>query len=296
MESRAYAPGHITGFVEFPIRIGDPLILGSRGAGVCIDHGILTHIILEPSNKNHVNIYINNKLEDDAEVSKYVISYYLMNTSKKFNIEVRHYSSIPIGYGLGSSGAAALSLSLALNNLLNLFDNLKAAQVAHIADLECKCGMGTVIAEYYGGLELRLKAGAPGIGYVKQLQFNDNYKVVILPLNPISTKEFLTNKISLINGIGGKMLKELEENPTIDEFLRLSFLFARSIKFGDKRSYDIIEELRANGYYSSLAMFGESIFTIVKNDEINDVCSILTKYGKPIITNINKDGAKVIDT
>lgn len=296
MESRAYAPGHITGFVEFPIRTGNPLIRGSRGAGVCIDHGILTHIVLEPSNKNHVNVYINNKLENDAEVSKYVISYYIMNTSKKFNIEVRHYTSIPIGYGLGSSGAAALSLSLALNNLLNLFDNLKAAQVAHIADLECKCGMGTVIAEYYGGLELRLKAGAPGIGYVKRLQFNDNYKVVILPLNPISTKEFLTNKISLINGIGGKMLKELEENPSVEEFLKLSFLFARSIKFGDKRSYNIIEELRENGYCSSLAMFGESVFTIVKNDEINNVCSILTKYGKPIITNINKGGAKVIDT
>ncbi len=296
MQSKAYAPGHITGFVEFPIRARDPLIVGSRGAGVCIEHGILTYVTLEPSEKNKVDIYINDRVDNNAEVSRYVIDYYLKRITKMFKVEVKHYSSIPIGYGLGSSGAAALSLSLALNNILQLFNEVRAAQIAHIADLECKCGMGTVIAEYYGGLEMRLRAGAPGIGYVKRLAFDDNYNVIILPLNPISTREFLTNKISLINGIGGKMLKELEEDPTIEKFLRLSFLFARSIKFVDGICYNIIDELRENGYYSSLAMFGESIFTIVKDNELHNVYKLLAKYGNPMITSINKSGAKVIDT
>ncbi|GIU72368.1 MAG: kinase [Candidatus Nitrosocaldaceae archaeon] len=294
VESEAFAPGHITGFVEFPIKEGDPLSIGSRGAGVCIDKGVITRVSLEPDYDNDVSIYINDRLSD-AEVSMYVIDYYLKHINKKFKIIVKHYLDIPIGYGLGSSGAAALSLSLALNDALQLFDNLKAAQIAHIADLECRCGMGTVTAEYYGGLEMRLKAGAPGVGYVKHIDA-DGYKVVILCLKPVSTKEFLTNKISFINGLGGKMLYKLDKEPSIERFLKYSSMFARSIKFVDDKCYEIMDELEEHGYYSSLAMFGETVFTIVKDDDINKVNKILTKYGNVIISSIDSKGARVIDT
>ncbi len=292
MQSRAFAPGHITGFVEFPVREGDPLSIGSRGAGVCIDRGVLTEVSLEPSNENKVSIYINNRLSE-AEVSIYVVNYYLANIDKKFKVVVKHNLDIPIGYGLGSSGAAALSLSLALNDLLHLFSRVRAAQIAHMADLEYRCGMGTVTAEYYGGLEMRLKEGAPGIAYLKQLEHGKE-KVVILCLKPVSTKEFLTNKIEMINGLGGKMLKKLDEKPTIEEFLKLSSIIARSIKFVDNKCYAIMDLLHKNGYNSSLAMFGETIFTIV--DEVDEVKSILSEYGDVIVALIDSRGARVIDT
>ena len=291
MESRAFAPGHITGFVEFPVREGDPLSIGSRGAGVCINRGVLTDVLLEPSNENQVYIYINNRLSE-AEVSKYVLDYYLANIDERFKVTINHSLNIPIGYGLGSSGAAALSLSLALNDILKLFSDTKAAQIAHIADLACRCGMGTVTAEYYGGLEMRLKEGAPGVGYVKHLKHR-NEKVVILCLKPISTKEFLTNKIEMINGLGGKMLKKLDEDPTVDEFLRLSSIFARSIKFVDDRCYAIMDLLDKKGYNSSLAMFGETIFTITDDPA---TISILEEYGDVLVADIDEKGARIVDT
>lgn len=294
MESRAFAPGHITGFVEFPVREGDPLTIGSRGAGVCIDKGVFTRVSLEASDKNQVYIYINNRL-GEAEVSRYVVNHYLANIDKKFKVIVEHDLDIPIGYGLGSSGAGALSLSLALNDLLYLFSNIRAAQLAHMADLECRYGMGTVTAEYYGGLEMRVKAGAPGVGSVKHLEHRDE-KVIILCLKPVSTKEFLTNKIELINGLGGKMLSKLDREPTIGEFLKLSSAFASSIKFVDDRCYAIMDLLNEKGYHSSLAMFGETIFTIVRDEDVNDIKSILGEYGAIMIASIDDKGARVIDT
>ncbi len=294
MHAMAFAPGHITGFVEFPIIEGDPLYIGSRGAGVCIDKGVLTKVSLEPDDDNSIHIYINGRLAE-AEVSRYVVNHYLSLIERKYKVVVEHNLDIPIGYGIGSSGAAALSLSLALNDALQLFDELKAAQIAHIADLKCKCGMGTVIAEYYGGFEMRVKAGAPGIGYLKCLE-HDKDIAVILCLEPVSTRDFLTNKISLINGLGGKMLKRLEEDPTIDQFLKLSSVFARSIKFVSNRCYSIMDELTKHGYKSSIALFGETVFTIVSKDDANNVKSLLEGYGDPIIAQINDDGARVIDT
>ena len=41
---------------------------------------------------------------------------------------------------------------------------------------------------------------------------------MIVCFNPISTKKFLKEKISLINGLGGKMVKELIKSKDIDEF------------------------------------------------------------------------------
>ncbi|MEM2856047.1 MAG: hypothetical protein QW416_02985 [Candidatus Nitrosocaldaceae archaeon] len=292
---KAFAPGHITGFVEFPIKHGDTLSIGSRGAGVCINKGVLTCISLRESNKNNISIYINDKIVNNADVSLYVARYYLSLLKKRFDLTIKHYIDIPIGYGIGSSGAAALSLSYALNDALQLFDKLHAAQIAHIADLECKCGMGTVVAEYHGGFEMRLEAGAPGISKVKKLDY-DKDNVIVLCLDAISTKEFLTNKISLINGIGGKMLTKLDSNPTIDNFLDLSSRFARSVKFMSKKCYSIMDELLEHGYNSSLAMFGETIFTIVSDNDVEYVKTLLERYGKVIVAKIDNNGARIIDT
>ena len=284
-KASAYASGHITGFVEFPVRYGDPLSIGSRGAGVCIDRGVISNVMIRDSNTNKVKIYINGMLAEDAEVSRFVVENYLNKLDDSYEVIVDHRLNIPIGYGLGSSGSAALSLSLALNAIFKLFNNLKAAQIAHLADLYCKCGMGTVIAEYHGGVEMRVKAGAPGIGEVRSIKHGKDDKVVILCSSPVSTREFLTSKISYINGLGGKMLAKLENEPSIDNLLELSLRFARSIGFG-KRLYNIIDMLSSKGYKASLAMFGETIFTIVKDNEVDEVTRLLASYGEALVCSI----------
>jgi len=291
----AFSPGHITGFVEFPILPDDPVLTGSRGAGFCISRGVKTRVRAESSSKNDLAIFVNGKFADDAEVSKYVVEAYLKLAKEPLSIRVEHDLEIPVGYGLGSSGAAALSLSFALNKALDTgLSDIKAAQIAHKVDLACKCGLGTVLTEYHGGFEMRLKAGAPGVGVVDKIAVGDQ-KVVILCVAPTSTKDFLTNKISLVNGLGGKMLIKLTKTRSIDDFMEMSLQFAKSIGFVSDRCQRVINEMIANGYRCSIAMFGETIFSIVKKDHVKEAQRILRKYnGELLVCDIDSNGAKMI--
>jgi pantoate kinase len=291
----AFSPGHVTGFVEFPVSPNDPILRGSKGAGFCISKGVKTIVSAERSSRNDLSIFMNGKLADDAEVSRYVVEEYLQLLKEPFSIRVEHDLEIPVGYGLGSSGAAALSLSLALNNALDAgLSNVEAAQIAHKADLACRCGLGTVLAEYHGGFEMRLNAGAPGVGIVEKITV-DNHKAVILCMAPMSTKEFLTNKVSLINGLGGKMLSKLVKTRSIDDFVEMSLQFARSIDFVSDKCQQVIDEMIANGHKCSTAMFGETVFSIVKNDYVKDVQRILTKHDGELLTcDIDYLGARTI--
>ncbi len=293
MRGLAFSPGHITGFVQFPILQKDPLLNGSLGAGFSISSGIRTKVNVERSDRKNCSININGK-SDDAEVSKYVVDEYFALLNKNYNLKVEHESEIPIGYGLGSSGAAALSLSYALNEALGKpLSSIEAAQVAHKADLLCKCGVGTVIAEFNGGFEMRLSPGAPGIGVIEKIPVHDR-KAVLFCVAPVSTKEFLTNKIQLINGLGGKMLSKLITSKSIDDFMKLSLEFARSIGFMSHKCNNIVDDLLANEYTSSTAMFGETIFSIVKNDDVKNIRKILDRHdGKILICDIDNNGARV---
>lgn len=293
MRGLAFSPGHITGFVQFPMLQKDPLLNGSLGAGFSISSGIRTKVNVERSDRKNCSININGK-SDDAEVSKYVVDEYFALLNKNYNLKVEHESEIPIGYGLGSSGAAALSLSYALNEALGKpLSSIEAAQVAHKADLLCKCGVGTVIAEFNGGFEMRLSPGAPGIGVIEKIPVHDR-KAVLFCVAPVSTKEFLTNKIQLINGLGGKMLSKLITSKSIDDFMKLSLEFARSIGFMSHKCNNIVDDLLANEYTSSTAMFGETIFSIVKNDDVKNIRKILDRHdGKILICDIDNNGARV---
>ena len=296
MESAAaFSPGHITGFVEFPTAPKDPVLTGSKGAGFCITRGVKTIVHAERAARNDFSIFIDGKFAEDAEVSRYVVQEYLRILRQPFSIRVEHYLEIPVGYGLGSSGAAALSLSYALNKALNTgLSDVEAGQIAHKADLACRCGVGTVLAEYHGGFEMRLNAGAPGVGVVEKIPLTDQ-KVVILCIAPMLTKEFLTNKISLINGLGGKMLGKLVKTKNVNDFLDMSLQFAASIGFVSDRCQQVIDEMLANGYKCSTAMFGETVFSIVRNDSVRDVQRILSNYnGELLVCDIDYQGARIL--
>ncbi|MCS6767379.1 MAG: hypothetical protein RMJ59_00345 [Candidatus Nitrosocaldus sp.] len=317
--ARAFAPGHITGFVEFPtIMLDDPLLMGSKGAGVCISKGITTDVYIYPASegddgRGEVSIYINGEPCADADVSLYVLSEYLKlvdGHADGLRIDVMHRADIPIGYGLGSSGAAALSLSYALNSALMLgLSREEAARIAHKADLACRCGAGTVIAEYHGGLEMRLKAGAPGVGVVESILDDGHlhdYRVLILCISPYPTKEFLTNRMSTINGLGGRMLRELALNRSIDTLLDLSYRFARSIDFITDRAARVIDALHALGCRASVALFGETVFTMVRSERADEVERVLAYYRDEYSSSssschllscpIDTRGARLLDT
>jgi len=294
--AKAFSPGHITGFFEIPHEKHSHFLhRGSKGAGFSIDRGIATTVQVYESAKPGYQIYINGSRTRSAEVSSWVVEEYLKLAKRSFFVKVDHDIGIPIGFGLGSSGASALSLSYALNEALGMgLSRTLAAQIAHRADIACKTGLGTVIAEFAGGFEMRTDAGAPGIGIISKIDL-ENYKAVVLCLAPISTKSFLTNRMDEINGLGGVMLKKLSKSKSVDDFLKMSNEFAGTLGLTEGRCKEPIAALKAKGIESSVALFGQTVFTLVPKARAEEAADSLKDFGGTLLVcNVDSSGARVL--
>ena len=296
--AKAFSPGHITGFFEVPHDYSCFHFLhrGSKGAGFSIDRGIITTAYLYESAKADYQISINGIKSHNAEVSKWVIEEYLKLVGKPYFINIHHDVEIPIGFGLGSSGAAALSLSYALNQVLNTgLNRTQAAQIAHHAEIACNTGLGTVIAEFAGGFEMRTSAGAPGVGSVSKINLDKNYKVIVLCLAPILTRSFLTNRINEINGLGSIMLSKLSASRSFDDFLKMSHGFAEMLNLTEGKCRGPIVALKTRGIESSVALFGQTVFTVVSEERAAEAAGVLREFGHTLIVcNIDNVGARML--
>jgi len=293
--AKAFSPGHITGFFEVPhCGYFHFLDRGSKGAGFSIDKGVTTTVHVYESAKADYRISIGGVRAVNADVSKWVVEEYLKLVNKPYFVNIEHDIGIPVGFGLGSSGAAALSLSYALNEALDAgLSRTQAAQVAHHAEIDCKTGLGTVLAEFTGGFEMRIGAGAPGIGSVTKIDLA-NYKAVVLCLAPISTKSFLTNRINEINGLGGVMLDKLSASRSVEEFLTMSYKFAKKLDLTEGKCSGPIAALKLRGIESSVALFGETVFTLVPQARSKEAKDTLKGFGGTLLVgNIDNDGARV---
>jgi pantoate kinase len=297
--AKAFSPGHITGFFEIP-QGNSPsfhfLHKGSKGAGFSVDRGIATTAYVYESTKTNYDIQINGVKNCDAEVSKWVIEEYLKLADRPYFVSISHEVKIPIGFGLGSSGAAALSLSYALNQALAIgLSATQAAQIAHMAEIACNTGLGTVIAEFAGGFEMRTSAGAPGIGSITKISLDENYKAIVLCLAPISTKSFLRKRMNEANGLGSVMLNNLSASRSLHDFLKMSSKFAETLNLTEGRCKAPIAALKARGFESSVALFGQTVFTIVPSENANEVTNALSEFGgKLIVCSIDSAGARVL--
>ena len=292
--ARAFSPGHITGYFEPSIEKSPNLLhVGSIGAGFSIDHGISTTVAAYESNSRGFEISINGRTHSHADVSKQVVEKYLRMYSKNIYLSIWHEVSIPIGYGLGSSGAAALSLSIALNKALNTgLTDIQVAQVAHIAEIECGTGLGTVISEFHGGFEVRSSPGGPGVGLIKSTPLED-YRAVILCISPISTKKWL-DAIQMKNiRSSGLVSAQINHLDSPEVFLEASQKLAVSMGLTSGRCRAPMLALSAEGFKPSVALFGETVFTLVKREAVKKAAEILKPFaGTLLICKIDSLGAR----
>jgi len=215
-------------------------------------------------------------------------------------IVVEHQVDMPIGAGFGTSGAAALSLALALNEAFKLgITKMEAAQIAHGAEVECKTGLGTVIAETFGGIEIRTKPGAPGIGEIRHIPAEKDMVVTCLSFGPLSTRKFLTDEAvrKRINEFGGKLLDRLVEEPSVANFMKFSRQFAEHVGLISDKLRSVLKATDEAGFVCSMPMFGESIFTIIKKDALPELLKIFDEHnpsGKTIVSGIDSEGARLL--
>ncbi|MEE8354566.1 MAG: GHMP kinase, partial [Candidatus Bathyarchaeia archaeon] len=224
-EASAFAPGHLTGFFQICDDPEDPLLKGSRGAGFSIDMGVQTRVRVEPSERDIISVVMNGRVTGEAVVSENAVRRMLAMAEEPQRVEVTHEIEIPIGAGFGSSGGGALTIALAMNEALGLgMSYVDASRVAHLAEIECKTGLGTVFAATQGGFGVLYKPGAPGIGESIKYDRSDELAAFCVHFGPISTREALSDPDlrRRINDLGGNFVDEIRGNLGPSRFMELS--------------------------------------------------------------------------
>ncbi len=297
MRGAAFCPAHITGFFKADLETEKKSFekLGSLGAGFSIKDGVTTSVELFPSDKQSCEISITGYQPDNTVVSEFVFSEFMkIANDKNLHAKIHHKIAVPVGYGFGCSGAVALSLALALNKALKTnLSKEEVGKIAHKAELNCKTGLGDVLAAFHGGFEIRTKPGAPGVGELEKI--NADSSVIMICFAPISTKNFIAEKIETINGLGGKMVNELLVSRDQNTFQDMSIKFANYIQVMTPKMELVIEALKENGIKCGVALFGETVFTLIPSNLENKAIEILKKFSDGIIikSQIDNHGARL---
>jgi pantoate kinase len=302
MEATAFCPAHVTGFFKAHLDDNQNNLenLGSMGAGFSIKQGVTTKVKIESKNNQKSNFKITTKgyQSDKTDISEFVLNEFLKLgkfSNKFFNIE--HDISIPVGYGLGSSAAVALSLSFALDQALETkLEKITIGKIAHNAELNCKTGLGDVLASFHGGFEIRVKPGAPGIGRVEKI-LTKEISIIMICFSPISTNKFIKERLSQINGLGGKMVNKLMESKNYEHFQDMSLEFANYIDVMTPKMQKLVNELSENNIKCGVALFGETIFSMIPKKDENKILEILKKYPEGVVIKSELDnvGARVLN-
>ncbi len=296
---RAVVPGHITGLFRIYDMHEDPLYRGSLGAGFSITSGTKTEVRITSSKDPEITVSYNDR-PIDAPVTRAVIELMSKEIGKTFKAMVRHESELIIGVGFGASGAGALGTAIAMNRALaDHFDPIRVAQFAHVAEVINRTGLGDVIAQVSGGVEVRTRPGAPGIGSIKNIA-SPSLQVVLAGSPGLETSQVLSDPINrkMINEAGDRIIAQLISEPTFENFINYSREFAKHIGLMTKRIDAALTDLDKNGLTnSSMVMLGDSVFCFCRSNEVDRARAILKQYWRPdeiMITSIERDGGRAI--
>ena len=284
----AFCPAHVTGFFKASAGTSHSNAsqhmaqsnMGSTGAGFSLEAGVRTSVAVKEQGtlqckEQHAGISYEIATSgygtDDTALSSAVVRKFLDHTNNNIiapsdaALYIAHEISVPVGYGLGCSGAVALSLSYALNDAFgSILSRAEAGGIAHAAELECKTGLGDVLASYHGGFEVRTRPGAPGVGAVEIIPTSDDMIVYVLCMAPVSTSKFIAERLEFVNGIGGKMIEKLRRTKNYEHFEEMSLEFAGHVGVITTRMQDAIRALHSRGVKCGVAMFGETVFCMAR--------------------------------
>ena len=258
MTNSVFVPGHITGF--FTVENHEiKLKNGSCGAGFLLSHGVKTTV--SPSDELAIDVN-----QGDSTVIDEVLSIMEIYTDFKITQDIQ----LPIGAGFGTSAASALSLTLALNEFLNLgYSQELCGQIAHMAEVNLGGGLGDVIAQTGKGLVLRTKPGAPGIGEIKT--FEENVYIGWKTFGAIKTSSIIQNHHhrEVISASGAKYLELFEDEPTLENFLTFSLKFSEDTKLMSDEVKNTIDYIKSSSDIlgSSMAMLGNTVFAFAYDED-----------------------------
>jgi pantoate kinase len=275
--------------------------VGARGGGFGIEKGVLTKVSVTEAEKNSVKVSINRKFLPEAGTTKTVVQMLLSKVSGTYNVVVKHRVDIPIGAGFGSSAAGALTTALALSKALGL--NLTYNQIgrlAHVAEVKCKTGLGTVGPLMLGGCILTIEPGAPGIAIIDRIPISANYVIVAGVFGSIPTKEVLASpeKRLAVNKWGKKTLEKILSEPSLENFLACCCDFAEKTGFMTERVRTLIRLAEGAGAIGAAQnMVGEAVHALTTLENAENVVQAFKRVlpqEKILVAHVDIQGARLI--
>lgn len=258
MTNSVFVPGHITGF--FNIEDHDvSLKKGSCGAGFLLSRGVRTTI----SQADRLTVDVN---QGDFTVIEEVLSIMDIETDFRITQDIQ----LPIGAGFGTSAASALSLTLAVNEFLDLgYSRNLCGQIAHMAEINLGGGLGDVIAQTGHGLVFRTEAGAPGIGEIQSFEYDVH--IAWKTFGEIETSSIIhdPHHKEIISDSGVKYWGKFKNDSSLKNFLDFSNRFASETKLMSDEVKKLVDYFNSmdNILGSSMAMLGNTVFAFAYDED-----------------------------
>ena len=307
--AKAFAPAAISSFFEIHDTEGNkPIIdlekVGARGGGFGLQKGVLTKVTIREAEKSSsINVFINSKPALEAKTTRKVIEILLREKNAKYDVTVEHQIEVPIGTGFGTSAGGALTAGLALKEALDLpLTYNQIGKIAHVAEIECQTGLGTVSSlTSTGGCVLVVEPGAPGICQIDRIPITPDYMVVAgFFKSNIPKKTVLTDpeKKQVINRYGKKTLEAILAEPTLENFLDCCWDFSEKAGLATDNVRQLVKLAKKAGAVGAAQnMIGEAVHALVLKENANQVAEAFKQVlpsEKVIVSKIDFQGARLV--
>ena len=280
--------------------IENPLWIGAHGGGFVISKGVTAKVEVKEAKASRISIRINCKPAPEAKTSEAVVKKILSRAEGAYEVNVEHDVQVPIGAGYGASGAGALAVGLALNEALALrLTYNEVGRIAHIAEVECKTGLGTVAPLMLGGAVVTLKSGGPGFCLIDRISLKPNYRIVSGCFGPIATKTVLASPRvrRRVNRFGRRTLNDILEDTSIENFMASCKRFAAEVGLMSRRVRMLIDAMETAGAIGATQnMVGEAAHALVEEERVKKVAEAvgrLLSSEKIYIAKIDLAGARL---
>lgn len=306
-KAKAFCPAGISGFFQICDKEpdGKPITdlerIGSRGGGFALKKGVFTEVNVVEQKQKSVNVFLNGKLAPEFKTTRTVVEMLLERVSKPYNVAVKHNVEVPIGAGFGSSAAGALGVALALNKALNInFTYNQIGRIAHVAEVKCRTGLGTVGGLMLGGCVIIVEPGAPNHAVIDRIPISPNYQIVAGVYKPQLTSEFLksTKKRAIVNEMGQKTLDKILADPSLEGFLHACREFAEKTGLATQRIRKLMNAAEKAGSVGvAQNMLGEAVHALVEEDKVKNVVKAFERFlsrEKIVVAEISLQGAQLI--
>jgi pantoate kinase len=305
--AKAFSPAGISSFFEICDRndSGTPILnleqVGSRGGGFGIQKGVLTEVKVSGATKSGVRVFINGKFAPEARTTKTVVQMLLNKVERVCDVVVNHDVEVPIGAGFGTSAGGALTSGLALSKALDLpLTYNQIGRIAHIAEVKCKTGLGTVGPLMLGGCALTIEPGAPGISVIDRIPLSDKYMIVAGVFDPMPTKQVLTSaeRRREVNRWGRKTLEAILAEPSVENFMACCLDFAEKSGFMTPRVRRLVKlGEKAGGVGAAQNMVGEGVHALVLEENVMEIAEAFKQVlpnEKILTAKIDFQGARLV--